>query len=142
MFRAHFVACAVLCLCLNGNAAASEIDYTCRVGHVYHLQALGTLTTAPESELEKNMRKNPFTISRETGAVAGKSSTLDTSSAKSTLVIHRGSAESSFEAVADFGVFKSGTHPYQVIKVEEYQRGSEKPFVAMGDLEIITGICK
>ena len=92
--------------------------------------------------MEKQMKKDSFTVSRETGAIKGKTSTLDTSAARSTLVIHRGSEENSFEAVADYGAFKSGTHPYQVIKVKEHLKGSEKPFVAMGDMEIITGICR
>jgi hypothetical protein len=72
----------------------------------------------------------------------GKSSDLDTSLARSTTVIHRGSDENSFVAVADFGTSKSGTHAYRIIKVEEHSKGAGKPFVAMRDLDIVTGICK
>ena len=142
LIRTTLVVFAVLFLYFSGAACAGERDYTCSVRHVYRLQEIGSLETSPDSEMEKRMKRTSFTISRETGAIVGKSSNLDTSLAKSTLVIHRGSEENSFEAVADFGAFKSGTHPYQVIKVKEYQKGSEKPFVAMGDMEIITGTCK
>jgi len=142
MIRSNFVVFVALFLCCTAPVSAGELDYTCRVSHVYRLQEIGTLETSPDSEMEKQMKKDSFSISRETGAIKGKSSNLDTSLAKSTLVIHRGSEENSFEAVADFGAFKSGTHPYQVIKIKEYQKGSEKPFVAMGDLEIVTGVCK
>ena len=88
------------------------------------------------------MKKNSFSVSRETGALIGNSATLDTSLAKSTRVIISRSKENSFRAVADFGDFKRGTHPYQFIEIEEFQKGSKKPFVLMGGLGIITGICQ
>ena len=142
LIRTSPVALAVLFWCLSTAAVAGELAYTCTVHHVYQLKENGSLETSPDSEQEKQMRKNPFTISRETGAIVGKSSNLDTSLAKSTRVIRQGSAENSFEAVADFGDLQSGTHPYRVIKVEAYRKWSEKPFVAMADMEIVTGICK
>jgi hypothetical protein len=146
MIRITLAVFAVLFSFHASTASSGQIDYTCTVRHVYSLQENGSLETSlpphPESEMEKQMKKDSFTISRETGAIKGKASTLDTSAAKSTLVIHKGSEENSFETVADYGTFKSGTHPYQVIKVKEYLKGSEKPFVAMGDMEVITGICR
>jgi hypothetical protein len=142
MIRIDLVAYIVLSWFLSGVALAGERDYNCTINHVYRLSETGSLDTFPESDSEKHIKQNPFSISRETGAIIGKSSNLDTSLAKSTLIIHRGSGENSFVAVANFGAFASGTHPYRVIKIEEYKKGSGKPFVAMGDMEIITGICK
>jgi hypothetical protein len=140
--RLEYIALTALFLFLNGTALAGDLDYTCKIAQVYHLKEIGTLETAPEAITDKDVKKESFTISRETGAIVGKTSELDTKSAKSTTVIHRGSEESSFVAVADFGISKSGTHAYRVIKVEEYRKGSGKPFVAMGDLTIVSGTCK
>jgi hypothetical protein len=132
-FFSWFLGCA---------ASAGVTDYTCTITQVYQLKEIGTLETPSEPGKETNVAKHQFTISRETGAVTGKSSELDTTLAKSTLVIHRGSDENSFVAVADFGAAKSGTRAYRVVKVEEYKKGANKPFVAMRDLDIVTGSCK
>jgi len=127
---------------LGCTAFAGVTDYTCTITQVYQLKEIGTLETSPEPGKDKNVAKHQFTISRETGAITGKSSELDTTLAKSTLVIHRGSDENSFVAVADFGATKSGTRAYRVVKVEEYKKGADKPFVAMRDLDIVTGSCR
>jgi hypothetical protein len=140
--RLKLIALAATSLLLTGTAMAGDLHYTCKITQVYHLKEIGTLETAPESITDKDVKQDSFTISRETGAITGKTSELDTKSAQSTVVIHRGSEDSSFVAVADFGLSKSGTHAYRVIKVEEYRKGSEKPFVAMGDLTIVSGTCK
>ena len=132
-FFSWFLGCA---------ASAGVTDYTCTITQVYQLKEIGTLETPSEPGKEKIVAKHQFTISRETGAVTGKSSELDTALAKSTLVIHRGSDENSFVAVADFGAAKSGTRAYRVVKVEEYKKGADKPFVAMRDLDIVTGSCR
>lgn len=137
----HFVF-AVLLSCLSSATSADAFTYICEVSHLYSLGKNGVLETSPESELERLMKKNSFSISRETGVLIGNSASLDTSLAKSTRVINRGSKENSFEAVADFGGFESGTHPYQFIKVEEFQKGTVKPFVVMGEVGIVTGVCK
>lgn len=132
-FFSWFLSCA---------ASAGVTDYTCTITQVYQLKEIGTLEKSPEPEKEKNVAKHQFTISRETGAITGKSSELDTALAKSTLVIHKGSDENSFVAVADFGAAKSGTRAYRVVKIEEYKKGANKPFVAMRDLDIVTGSCR
>ena len=142
MIRTIHVAFAVLCLCASGPASAGDFAYTCEVRHVYSLAQTGSLETFSESELEKIMKKGSFSVSRETGALAGNSATLDTSLAKSTRVMNRGSKENSFTAVADFGAFENGTHPYQLIEIEEFNQGANKPFVLMGARGIITGVCK
>jgi hypothetical protein len=129
--------------CFLGCTASADVtDYTCTIAQVYQLKEIGTLETPLESGKKKNVANHQFTISRETGAITGKSSELDTALAKSTFVVHRGSSENSFVAVADFGATKSGTHAYRVVKVEEYRKGADKPFVAMRDLDIVTGSCK
>jgi hypothetical protein len=122
--------------------SAGTTDYACTITHAYQLAEIGTLETSPEYAKGKTAPRQSFAISRETGAVAGKSSDLDTALAKSTTVVHRGDNENSFVAVADFGLSKSGTHAYRVIKIAEYIKGSEKPFVAIRDLDIVSGTCK
>ena len=136
------LACTLTICCFASRTFAGDADYTCTIAQVYHLKELGTLETGSEEGLDNEVKNKPFTVSRETGAITGKASELDTRSARSTTVIHRGSGDNSFVAVADFGVSPTGTHAYRVIKVEEYQTGSSKPFVAMGDLSVVSGTCK
>jgi hypothetical protein len=137
-----FSVCSILVqiMSFSGLAEAGEYAYTCEVSHVYDLGNNGLLKTLPA--LENVMKENSFSVSRETGALIGNSLTLDTSLAKSIHVINKGSTENSFEAIADFGDFKNGTHPFQFIKIEEFSKGVEKPFVVMGEVGIVTGICK
>ena len=123
-------------------SAAGTTEYSCTITHAYQLKEIGLLDSSPEYAKEKTGPRQSFTISRETGAITGKASELDTALAKSTLVIHKGSDENSFVAIADFGVSKSGTHAYRVVKIEEHKKGSEKPFVALRDLDVVTGLCR
>ena len=118
MIRTNHVTFAVLFSCLSGAASAGEFAYTCEVRHLYSLEKNGSLKTFPESKLEKLMKESSFSVSRETGALTGNSASLDTSLAKSTRVINRGSKDNLFEAVADFGNFENDTHPYQFIEIE------------------------
>jgi hypothetical protein len=140
MIRTSHVAFAVLFLCTSDAVSAGDFAYTCEVRHVYSLANNGSLETLPA--LEKTMKENSFSVSRETGALIGNSLTLDTSFAKSTRVINRGAKENSFTAVADLGAFENGTHPYQYIRIEEFRKGAAKPFVVMGEVGIVTGICQ
>ena len=142
LFRTSHVAFTILFSCLNCSASAGEFAYTCEVRHLYGLEKNGSLKTFPESELEKLMKESSFSVSRETGVLTGNFASMDTSLAKSTHVINRGSKENSFETVADFGDFKNGTHPYQFLKIEEFQKGVQKPFVLMDVNGIVTGICR
>lgn len=140
MIRTSHALFAVLLLCTGGAASAGEFAYTCEVSHVYSLANNGSLERLPA--LEKIMKENSFSVSRKTGALVGNSKTLDTSRAKSTRVLTRGSEKNSFSAVADFGAFENGTHPYQYIQIEEFIKGAAKPFVVMGEVGIVTGFCK
>ena len=142
MIRISHVAIVAVFLTASALVRAGEFAYTCEVRHVYSLSRTGALETFPESALEQIIKKSPFSVSRETGALSGNSATLDTSLAKSTRVINRGSEVNSFSAVADFGTFDSRTHPQQLIEIEEFNQGPDKPFVLMGAPGIITGICK
>ena len=140
MIRMSHITFIVLLLCSHGTATADVHTYTCEVIHVYNLADTGSLEKI--TALEKSMKDSSFSVSRETGAITGKFLTLDTSLAESTRVINKGSKENSFEAVAEFGDFENGTHPYQFLKVEEFLNGAVKPFVVMGEVGIVTGVCK
>lgn len=140
MIRTSRTVFAVLLLFTSSAAAPGEFAYTCQVSHVYSLANSGSLERIPA--LEKVMKENSFSVSRETGALVGKSKTLDTSRAKSTRVLTKGSTQNAFSAVADFGAFENGTHPYQYIQIQEFLKGAAKPFVVMGEVGIVTGICK
>lgn len=141
--RVQRVVVAVWVVLFSGvTVCAGTAEYTCTVTQTYQLKEIGELEAPSEENREKIRPRPTFTISRETGAIVGKESELDTRQARATVVIHRGSKESSFVAVADFGETKSGTRAYRVIRIEEYRKGSEKPFVAMRDLDIATGTCR
>ena len=142
MIRISHVLFAGLLSCLSGAASAGEFAYTCEVRHLYSLERKGSLETVPESKLERLLKESSFSVSRETGMLTGNSASLDTSLAKSTRVIQRGSIENSFKAVADFGDFENGTHPYQFIEIQEFQKGDPKPFVLMCVWGIVTGVCR
>jgi hypothetical protein len=136
------VAFIFLFLCNNYTASAGEFSYTCEVSHVYNLEKNGELKTFPDSMLEKIVKENTFSVSRETGMLIGNSASMDTSRAKTITVINKGTKENSFKAIADFGNFENGNHPFQIIEIEEFSVGTEKPFVLMGELGIVTGVCK
>ena len=131
VFTSLFLSCL-----LSGAVSAGTTDYTCAITQAYQLKEIGALATSPEYEKGKSIPRQSFTISRETGAITGKSSDLDTALAKSTLVIHKGSDENSFIAVADFGLSKSGTHAYRVIKIEEYIKSQLQEDMVAGQISI------
>ena len=118
-----------------------ELSYECKVAHLYAVSVNGSLEYGPAPIVEI-MKANPFFVSRKNGSLRGSALSLDTSLAKTTRVLKFGSDRNAFEAVADFGSFKNGTHPYQYIRVEEFEPGSVKPFVIMGEAGIVTGTCK
>jgi hypothetical protein len=137
----HECCVLTLLLCSGSVAVAGEHAYTCQVDHVYNLTANGALKTLPA--VERIMGQSSFGVSRETGALTGNSLTLDTSLAKSTQVVNRGSKQNAFAAVADFGEnVGNGTHPYQFLRVEEFREGAVKPFVVVGEVGIVVGTCK
>lgn len=130
-------------LWIADTASAGEIAYTCQVKHVYSLEKQGELKSFPDSPLEKLMKENSFSVSRKTGMFIGNSAALDTSRAKFINVINKGSKDNSFKAIADFGGFENGNHPFQFIEIDEFIDGTEKPFVLMAtEVGIITGTCK
>jgi hypothetical protein len=132
----------LLPLSLAGASLAGEFAYTCEVRHLYHLEMDGRLTSNSADAVERMMKEHPFAVSRETGALTGNSVNLDTSMAKTTRVIKRGSNANSFEAVADFGDFVNGSHPFQFLTIKEFREGAIKPFVLMGTNGVITGTCR
>lgn len=133
MIRIGQVVVAVLFLSLGNNTMAGAIVYTCEVAHVYSLSDKGSLEI---SALEKDMKGSSFSVSRATGEIIGE--VVPTLMAKSTRVVHRGSKENSFKAVADFG------EQYQILEVQEFRGSAMKPFISssMGGAGIVTGSCK
>ena len=97
MIHTRHVAFAALFLCSSGTASADVRAYTCEVIHVYDLTDTGSLEKV--TALEKSMKGSSFSVSRETGAITGKFLTLDTSLAKSTHVINKGSKENTLRHV-------------------------------------------
>lgn len=118
---------------LVGISEAGDLSYDCEIKYVYNLTEDGLLKV---SGWKNKFKGNLFSISRETGTIAGK--VLTTILAKETRVVNYGSKENSFKAVATFN------GQFQLIEIQEFKEGQEKPFVAssMGGAGIVTGVCK
>ena len=126
----------IACLILFGFSSASlagELSYTCKVIHVYDLADDGSLRKA---NWEGQFRGSAFSVSRVTGEIVGE--VVPTLLSRSTRVVNNGGKEHSFKSVADFG------NQVQLIEVQEFVEGNEKPFAAtsMGGAGIVTGLCK
>lgn len=130
----------VASILISAEAGAGDSTYLCRATRVQHLDTHGSLERT--TELEKLVAAHPFSVSRRTGALQGKSLSLDTSRAVATRVIAYGSAQNAFEATADFGRFENDSHPFQFIKIEEFRAEEEKPFILVGEIGIVSGTCK
>ncbi len=106
--------------------------FKCTVMSIYKLTQGGGIT---ESPWNKELADSTFSVNESSGAITGQ--TLTTIAAKSTQVIFSGSSENSFKAIADFG------NQYQIIEIQVWRKGREKPFVAMsmGGAGIVTGSC-
>ncbi len=112
---------------------AGVLRYECVIKKVYDVNDAGMLEI---SSFQSQFEGNKFSVSRETGKIVGQ--TLTTILSKNTRVINYGSKENSFKALAEF------EGQIQVIEIQEFREGNEKPFVAssMGGAGIVTGICR
>ena len=112
---------------------AGSDSYSCRIIHTYDTTDDGLLRT---SGFHDSFKGGEFTVLKSTGAISGD--TLTTLRAVRTQVINYGSGGNSFKAVAYFD------GQVQVIEVQEFKGGAEKPFIAisMGGAGIVTGMCK
>ncbi len=110
-----------------------ELSYACVINNVYDIDDEGVLET---SGWQEQFKGDKFAVSRDAGKIIGQ--TLTTALAKNTRVINYGSEESSFKAVAEF------EGQIQVIEIQEFNKKSKKPFVAisMGGAGIVTGMCE
>ena len=115
------------------NSFAGEVAYTCKVLHVYTLNDDGSLGASP---FQKDYIGSKFSVSRIDGQIVGE--VVTTILAKSTFVKHKGNKRWSFRAMADFET------SFQLIDVQEFKRGKQKPFIAssMGGAGIVTGMCE
>ena len=100
---------------------------------VYEPQDDGSLKT---SNWDKLFKDKVFSVSRTTGEITGQ--VIPTLLADSTEVIHKGNNEYAFKAIAHF------KKQVQLLEIEEFIQGKQKPFVAMsmGGAGIVTGTCK
>ena len=115
------------------NSVAGELTYTCTVVHAYKLDVDSSLKS---SNWEKDFKNSQFSISRIDGQITGK--VVPTFMAKSTHVHNKGDKVNAFKASADFG------DQFQLIEVQEFIKGEQKPFIALslGGAGIVTGLCK
>lgn len=119
---------------LIGNAFAGNFTYTCEVKHVYQLSEKGGLENDLSLE-ELFIKAGRFSISKNTGRITGNQ-TLTTPHAFSTRIIHLGSNDNSFKAIA------MGNGAVESIQVNEHVNGVDKPFIKMDLITITTGFCR
>jgi hypothetical protein len=123
---------ALMILLSSGAAQAGDLSYECTIKHVNNLNPKGMLIV---SYWEKQFKNEFFSVSRETGQIDG--AILTTAFADETRLVHPGSAKEPFKSIAEF------YGQFQVIEIQEFRKGSNKPFFASsaGKAEILTGIC-
>lgn len=131
IIRAIISFCILFISCHN--SIAGDLAYTCKVIHVYELDADGSLRS---SNWEKQFRGSEFSVSRVTGEIIGE--VVPTLMARSTKVINKGNKEYSFKSISDF------ENQVQLLEIKEFTQGEKKPFVAMsmGGAGIVTGLCR
>lgn len=132
MIPVRCLAAAVM-LAFPSFAHSSPLAYTCTVEHIYTVSDSGAIEI---SSFEKDMKGSSFSVSRVTGEIIG--AVVPTLQSKSTRVVNKGTKQSAFKAVADFG------EQYQLLEVQEFTLSEVKPFIAvsMGGAGIVTGTCK
>lgn len=122
---------AVLCSPLAAIGAQSE--YTCTVTEYRSLEAKGTLVV-PLSPLHI---ASVFNVSRSTGKVVGDPFWAPNLS-QGVVYDHGGPAQS-FKAVS---LVPDSAGRVAYIAIREFAAGKEKPFVAIVDTSVYSGVCK
>jgi len=135
-------------VCTASSSFAGRFSYTCVISHVYDLDNKGGLE---KSSFHDQAKGSQFSVSRLSGVIIGPYLTTELGT---TSVVNSGSEDYSFKAVALFDSVNKPlsngdeTHEYtskvQVIEVQEFVEGEEKPFIAlsMSGVGLITGVCK
>lgn len=128
---------AIIIFCLlfisSHRSIAGELVYNCTVMHLYDLEDNGSLRM---SNWKDQFGGSEFSVSRVTGEIIGE--VVPTLLARSTKIIRKGNKEYSFKSIADF------ENQVQLIEIQEFIQGKEKPFIAMsmGYAGIVTGLCR
>lgn len=129
---------ATATLMLAGAASlAGNSAYQCQISEQLHLGNDGSLNQ-PASPWLIGSR---FTVDRNTGALAGPDHSLWGFPSSKSTVIARGNAQNPFVVLittpaADDSVTAT------VIHVEEFARGSAKPFVVSKGTQVASGTCE
>lgn len=141
--------CIFVFIFASSDSFAGSLSYTCVISHAYDLNNNDGLE---KSSFYDQGKGSQFSVSRVSGEIIGLY--LTTVLATSITVINSGSENYSFKAVALFDSVNKPlsngdetdeyTSKVQVIEVQEFVEGEEKPFIAlsMSGVGLITGICK
>ena len=127
---------ALLVLTFSMQSFSGKFGYECVVEAKYGVSDEGEMIR----DKTKFFDGKAFSVSRETGEVAGLervSSTL----AKQTIVINPGSSEMSFKSIALFDHPVTGGE-MNSIEIQEFEESVEKPFVMLNGSSVFSGTCK
>ena len=108
----------------------TDLDYHCVITEVLHLEAGGALKRYAKP-IDIGER---FAIDRDTGRVTG-GPFMHSAITKTTLV-HPGGKATAFKAVY------TQLGDVEVLQVQEFAPGNDKPFVAVTLLTVLAGVCK
>lgn len=118
-------------------ASAGPYSYDCETKQVVHVQPDGTVKVVPASETFEMFRR--FSIDRRTAEkVGGPVGHLQEEPPR---IFATGGSESSFVAFWVGPAAGGGVH-LDVLRVEEYAPGSEKPFIAFAGGTVYAGLCE
>ena len=105
-------------------------DYQCVITEELHFEAGGTLKRFPKPI---NIGER-FAVDRDTGRVTG--GPFMRSSITSTTVVHPGARATAFKAIY------TQLDDVEVLQVEEFAPGNDKPFVALTLLTVLAVVCR
>jgi hypothetical protein len=107
----------------------ADLDYQCVITQELHLEAGGSLKrfAKPINIGER------FAVDRDTGRVTG--GPFMRSAITRTTLVHRGGNATAFKAIY------TQLGDVEVLQVEEFAPGKDKPFVAVTLLTVLAGVC-
>lgn len=123
----------ITALSFTNSVNAGPVSYDCVINKVQGLDSEGDLQ---DSFFGSDLLGEHFAVSRADGTIIGPG--LTTVLATQTIVINAGVGGNSFKSIALFD------GQAQIIEIQEWREGTEKPFIAMsmGGAGLVTGLCE
>jgi hypothetical protein len=137
-----WIGLAVIAIAMPSVAHAGTDSYACEVKQALSLSEKDGMLSPESSAIQNVVIGSKFSVSRITGQVIGE--TVGTETASSTKVLERGSIKNSFRSIADWADPNLATHAFQLLEIEEFVKGPDKPFLVFssGGVGLRSGFCR